>query len=195
MLQKRAWLDMAVGRTSPGRCKRCHVGTYCLKCFLAQRRKEEMTGWARGSGHQWKAELRKTRGDRRRPIKVSLEGGRAVGVFASDSFWAAVGLGMLAFQSPLASENYWVIGQLLGVGVANEAKEKCWLQHHLWKEVTIVRRALVANDGDKFKTNQKTAKWRVLMKSMLDRCCGGVLSQTHFFILAECGTPLSLHVT
>lgn len=50
-----------------------------------------------------------------------------------------------------------MIGQIFGVGVADEAKGKRWLQHHFWKEVNIVRRALVSNDGDKFTTNQKKA--------------------------------------
>lgn len=56
LLQKRARLNMAVSRTSAGYCKRYRACTcthkHRFQRFLAQRRKEEMTGWVRGSGHQ-----------------------------------------------------------------------------------------------------------------------------------------------
>lgn len=90
-----------------------------------------------------------------------------------------------------------MIGQILGVGVANEAKEQRWLQHHFWNKVTIVRRALVANVGDKFK--KKTEKGQMACTDEEHaghvRRWGGLEPTLFFFILAECGTPLSLHVT
>lgn len=52
-----------------------------------------------------------------------------------------------------------MIGQIFGVGVADEANGKCRLEHNLWKEATIVRRANFANDGDKFKKSEKKSKW------------------------------------
>lgn len=80
---------------------------------------------------------------------------------------------------------------MFGVGVADEANRKCRLEHHLWKEVTIVRRAHFANDGDKFMKTEKKSKWYEWRACMT---CAALERQkelyscalkTHFLILVE----------